>query len=257
MGFITRALLTCLPLVVLAGRAQGADSGDEGARPRARVDTSAAAGSFLAFTHPAALDSQDGYATGMAGYDSARKSGLYEAAAEVRLWGPLSIRGGALYGQTNQRLRPSFGARVQALHESRSGVDAALGVFYRPEGLTEAEGELEAVVSTGAHLAGTYLLANLVYGQDPQGNERDGEIRLGAVRSVSSRLLLGLDGRLRYNLGSSAAKPEPKLDAFLGPAATVLVGPVALLAQAGASAFRLDAGTDVGMFVLGGLGAAF
>jgi hypothetical protein len=252
-----RLLALCVFLDLPAGRARAAAT-DEGEAPRPKAASSASVGSFLAFTHPAALDTQAAYATGTGGYDSARGSGLYEAAAEVRLWGPLSLRGGAVYTQQgNHRGRPSFGGRLQALHESKNGLDGAVGVFYRPEGLTEAEGELEAVFSAGTHLGATYLVGNLVYGQDPEGNERDGEVRIGALHPVTSRLLLGLDGRLRFDLGTSSAKREPKLDALVGPAATVLLGPVAFLVHAGASAFRLDAHTAYGMFVLGGLGTAF
>src|SRR5437660_642468 len=92
---VARFLALCVFLGLPAGRA-GAAATDEGEAPRTKVASSASAGSFLAFTHPAALDTQAAYATGTAGYDSARGSGLYEAAAEVRLWGPLSLRGGAL-----------------------------------------------------------------------------------------------------------------------------------------------------------------
>jgi hypothetical protein len=253
----TARLFALCAVMMMAGAAgaAGPDEGTETSRPA--TAPAAAAGSFLAFTHPAALDTQSAYATGTAGYDTARKTGLYEAAAEVRLWGPLSLRGGAVYAAGSQQLRPSFGARLQALHESRHGLDGSLGVFYRPEGLTEAEGELEAVASAGAHLAGSYLVGNLVYGQDPEGNERDGELRLAALHPAGSRLLLGVDSRLRFDLGSRASKPEPKLDAMVGPAATVLLGRVALLVHTGASAFRASASTSYGVFLLGGLGTAF
>jgi hypothetical protein len=256
--------MICRPAVLLLllsfsvpARADDRDGNDGAAAPPPRTAASAGAGSFLAFSHPAALDTQGAYATGTAGYDGARGSALYEASAEVRLWGPLSLRGGALYAQGEHRLRPSFGARVQVLHEARNGLDAAAGLFYRPEGLTEAEGELEAVVSAGAHLGSAYLLGNLVYGQDPDGNERDGEVRLAALAPVGGPVLVGLDSRLRFALGTRSAKKEPTLDALVGPSATVLVGPVALLLHAGGSAFRLDAHTAYGLFVLGGLGTAF
>jgi hypothetical protein len=248
------ATYTAFALAGWGVRAAGVDEG-EGGRPVAAP--SAALGSFLAFSQPASLGAQAAYGTGIAGYDSSRKAGLFEAAAEARLWGPVSLRGGAIYIRGAERARPSFGARLQALQESRNGIDGSFGVFYRPEGLTEPEGELEAVISVGGHLGATYLLSNLVYGQDPEGNERDGELRIGALRPVASRLLVGLDGRLRVALGSPSAKHEPTLDALVGPAATALVGPVAFLLQAGGSAVRLDTRATYGMFVLGGIGAAF
>jgi hypothetical protein len=217
-------------------------------------------GAFLPFSQPASIAGQRAYAVGVAGYDSARRAGTFEASAEVRLWGPVAIRGGAVYSNGDRRLRPSFGARVQGLQEGRHGVDGAVGVFYRPEGLTEAEGEIESVLSVGRHAGGTYLLANLLYGQDPEGRERDGEVRLAALRPVTTRFLLGFDGRLRFDLGSDATRlaqhNEPTLDALLGPSATALLGPIALSVQGGGSALRLRQSTSYGAFVAFGVGSA-
>jgi hypothetical protein len=220
----------------------------------------AADGSFLPFTQPASIDRQRAYALGVSGYDTARHTGTFEAAAEVRLLGPIAVRGGAVYTNGNRVLRPSFGARAQLLHEARQGVDGAVGVFYRPEGLTEPEGEIESVLSVGAHAGRTYFLGNLLYGQDPEGTERDGELRLAALRPVRARFLIGVDGRLRVDLGSDPAKlaqhHEPTMDAMVGPSATALVGPVALSLQGGGSALRLQGSTAFGMFVGVGIGTA-
>jgi hypothetical protein len=245
-----------------AVRAAGDDSGGTAAaRPASPVKNTVGTGNFFSLTHSASLDAQSAYATAMGGYDGARRSGLFEATAEVRVWGPFAVRGGAVYTGDDQKLRPSFGARVQALHENRHGVDGAFGVMYRPEGLTEAEGEIEAVLSAGAHLGKNYLLGNLVYGQDPEARERDGEIRLAGLRPVTSNLFLGFDGRVRFDLGSETAgglgRSEPKLDALVGPAATFLVGPVAFLVHGGASALRVRSEDSFGVFFLAGAGTAF
>jgi hypothetical protein len=250
-------LALCTAQLLPAGVARAAD--DELAAPAAKVEHSAAAGTFLPLTHAAAIDTQRAYGMGIGGYDSARSSGLFEATAEVRVWGPLALRGGAVYTSGDERLRPSFGARVQLLRESASGLDGAVGVFYRPEGLTEPEGEVEAVLSGGTHLGATYLLGNLVYGQDPEARERDGEVRLAALHPFSSSFLLGFDGRVRFDLGSQrgAGKVEPELDALVGPAASLTLGRVALLLHGGASAYRTTADTAYGAFVLAGLGSSF
>jgi hypothetical protein len=241
--------------VVATADGAGAEEGDARA--------AASRGVFLPLTQSPSVLSQRAHALGLGGYDGAHKAASFESAAEVRVWGPLAVRGGAVYATGSGVLKPSIGARVQALREDRHGVDAAAGVFYRPEGLTEPEGELESVLSLGRHVGATYLVANLLYGQDPEGNERDGELRLGALRPLGTSLLGGLDGRLRFDLGSSRTKlmahGEPVLDALLGPLATALVGPVALSLQGGGSALRLagQARTSFGAFVLGGVGAAF
>jgi hypothetical protein len=259
MPQILRSAIGAATLILvfpLAARATDGDAG-EGAAPPGGAHASAGTGSFLALTQSAALDPKSAYGFATGGYDSARGASLFEAAAEVRVWGPLAVRGGAVFTGGN-RLRPSLGARVQALREARHGVDGTLGVFYRPEGLTEPEGELEAVIALGTHLGATYLIGNLVYGQDPEGRERDGELRMSVLRPMSSRLHAGLDARVRFDLGSSVRGPgEPKLDALAGPTAALSLGPVALLLQGGGSALRLDKETSYGAFVLGGMGGGF
>jgi len=227
---------------------------------QARTASVATTGAFQSLSQPAVVDQWRGIALGLAGYDSARGTGTFEALGEVRLWGPIAIRGGAVYVASQDRLRPSVGARLQALREGRHGIDGGFGVFYRPEGLTEPEGEIEGVVSVGKHVGQTYLLGNLLYGQDPEGNERDGEVRFAALRTVgaSSRLVVGLDSRVRFDLGSDPAKlaahQEATFDALLGPSATALVGPVALSLQAGGSMVHRAQSSSYGAFVLTGVG---
>jgi hypothetical protein len=259
-----------VPVIVIwashAGAAERAAEdeqiGEEAPAHVSPVPTRATAslGAFLPFSQPAVLDQQRAYALGLGGYDSARHTGTFEAATEVRVWGPIALRGGAVYTNGDRTLRPSFGARLQLLRERRQGVDGAFGVFYRPEGLTEPEGEIESVLSIGAHAGQTYLLGNLLYGQDPEGNERDGELRLAALRPVWARFLLGFDARLRFDLGSNAVKlaqrHEATLDALIGPSATALVGPLALSLQGGGSALRLGQSTAYGAFVMMGIGTA-
>ena len=238
-------------------RAQGADDDHVNGTGPGPVDRSASVGTFLPLTHAAAVRAQSAAAAANGGYDGARHGSVFEATAEVRVWGPLAVRAGAVATGSDNRLRPSFGARVQVLREQVHGLDAAAGAFYRPEGLTEAEGEIETVLSAGLHLGRAYLLGNLVYGQDPEGNERDGEVRLAALHPVHQRVLLGLDGRLRFDLGSSnAGKGEPTLDALVGPTATLLLGRFALLAHGGASIVRMTS-TSYGPFIMGGLGSSF
>jgi hypothetical protein len=251
---VALALGLCLPGPARAEASEnetppGPRSGD--------VAASAGRGNFLFLSHAAAVGGQAGFASAGGGYDAARSSALFEATAEARVWGPLAVRGGAVYTGNDQRLRPSFGVRLQALREAAHGLDATVGAFYRPEGLTEPEGEVEAVIAAGAHVGRTYVLGNLVYGQDPEGKERDGEVRLGAVAPIASRLLLGLDSRLRFDLGSRAAgRGEPALDLLVGPTATVPLGRVALLLQGGASVVKMTA-VEAGPFVLAGLGSSF
>jgi len=253
--------ISIVTMLFASGAAVAAPPDTADVEREGRSDTISAVamrGAFLPLTLGASVRGQRAVALGLGGYDSARGQGTFEAAAEVGVWGPFAIRGGAVYAHATGTVRPSVGARVQGLAEARQGVDAALGVFYRPEGLTEAEGEVETIVSLGRHVGQTYLLGNLAYGQDPEGNERDGELRLAGLRQVRERAVFGLDGRLRFDLGSSAAKlalkHEATLDLAAGPTASVFVGPIALLAQAGASAVRFS-GANLRFGAFGTLGA--
>jgi hypothetical protein len=218
-------------------------------------------GVFLPFSQPAGIEKKGAYAVGLAGYDTAQRTGSFEAATEVRLWGPLAVRGGAVYTNEDRTLRPSFGARVQIVNERRAGVDGALGLFYRPEGLTEPEGEIESVLSLGRHVGGAYVLGNLLYGQDPEGDERDGEVRLALLHPVGGRLLAGFDSRLRLDLGSQAAKlaahHEATMDVAAGPTVAAALGPVAVSLQGGGSALRLAGQASFGAFMMTGLGVVF
>jgi hypothetical protein len=157
-------------------------------------------------------------------------------------------------------MRPNVGLRVQLLRQETHGLDGSAGVFYKAEGFTEPEGEIEAVLSAGARFGALSVAGNLAYGQDPEGNERDGEARAAIFRRW--RLFtVGLDARGRFALAdprSTAAQREPRVDLAALPFASVVAGPVALFAQAGVSALQLaNADLTVGMTALGGVGAAF
>jgi hypothetical protein len=251
-----------LVVVLAAPAARAADGSDDDGAVNFKAGQAASVGAFLPLSQAASIEGVRAYAVGLAGYDSARQTGTFEASTEVRLFGPVSVRGGAVYTSSTRSLRPSFGARVQALREARAGVDLSLGAFYRPEGLTEPEGEIESVLSVGRHVGSSYLLGNLLYGQDPDGHERDGEVRLAALRPVGPRWIVGLDSRGRFDLGSDrtilAQHMESTFDAVAGPLVTAVLKPVALSLQAGGSATRMPlANTRYGAFVMTGIGTAF
>jgi hypothetical protein len=236
----------CVLVLVIAigsaGRARAQAHDDaQASRSENRAAVSAEAGMFLPATIAARTDSQTGYVRALGGYDSARRSAQFEALADLTIIGPLAARVGVLYGQNPSRLRPSMGLRVQALSQERQGIDMGVGAYYRPDGFTEAEGEVEVVLAFGRRFGRFASFANLVYGQDPEGAERDGEVRLGALYAVSSVFQAGLDTRLRVDLGSSNGKRRveggAEYDLVFGPTASYALGPLALFAQAGMSVF--------------------
>jgi hypothetical protein len=197
---------------------------------------------------------------GSGGYDSSRRGPLANAAAEVTIWGPVALRVETAYSNDTNRMRPSVGARAQLLRQAAHGVDGSLTVFYKAEGFTEAEGEIETFASIGRRFRYIYLLGNFVYGQDPEGNERDGELRAAALHQRGA-FSLGLDTRVRFAIGPQhgpAQTTEPAFDLAGGPVVTATAGSFAVFAEAGPSAFKMaTADTRYGLQALGGLGAAF
>jgi hypothetical protein len=219
-------------------------------------------GSFLALTLTPSVGLGAAQAATFAGYDSASASPELQSFVEARVIGPLALRVGAELRDNGEELAPSIGARWQLLSQGRHGVMGAIAVFYKAEGFTEAEGELETVLSLGTRVGRTLLIGNLAYGQDPEGHERDGELRAAALYGLSDSLQLGLDARGRFDLGSERAKlraaNEPSYDLGVGPVLTVALGPVALGAHAGLSVLRyVDEKAQAGAIALGGLGTAF
>lgn len=228
--------------------------------PPPAVTTGVRDGLFLPSLLSPRVGAVPAHASGFGGYDSARGTAIANVTAEVRIWGPIALRGGAEYSPTRKEPRPTIGGRVQLLNQERHGVDGSLSVFYRPEGFTEPEGEIETFISVGRRVGRVMLLGNLVYGQDPEGNERDGEVRLGSLYSLSDRVTLGLETRLRFAIGpqkGTMAAAEPKLDFLAGPIVTATVGPLALFAEVGPSVFKATGSTSVGITGLGGLGTVF
>jgi hypothetical protein len=246
----------------IAGNARAEDT-DEEEKPRFRASRSAEDAQFLPLTLASRVDSQRAFVTTLGGYDSARASAILQGTSEINVWGPIAIRAGVVYTETTNTLQPTFGGHVQLLRQEKHGLDGSIAVFYKPEGFTEGEGEIEAALTVGRRFGRTGLYGNLVYGQDPEGAERDGEVRLAALYSLRENVHAGFDTRLRFDLGSSntaqrLAKLEADYDLVAGPTASLSLGPFALIAQGGASLFKLsNASLQTGGIGLAGIGAVY
>jgi hypothetical protein len=228
------------------------------------VALSTAEGAFLPLTLLPSVGPAIAMGSVLGGYDTAREAPRVESYAEAKIFGPVALRLGASLrdeGPENE-LAPSVGARVQVLRRERAGFDGALALTYKAEGFSEPEGELEAVFAIGTRIGKILILGNLVYGQDFEGNERDGELRAATLYQAMPKLHLGLDARGRFDLGSNddhlKAKNEPVYDLDAGPVLTATLGPVALNLHGGVSVIRhVDQQAALGAIVLGGLGTSF
>ena len=193
------------------------------------------------------------------GYDGAREAGVMEVQAAVRIFGPLSIHGGGIYVSDEDDVRPSLGAMVQIFEQDRSrvGLDAAFGLTYRPEGLTEPEGEIEAALAVGRRVGSLSIVASATYGQDAEGSERDGELRAAGLVPVG-RVLVGADARGRLALTRPSGSAEPDYDVVGGPALVWPIQSFAVTGLVGASVIGTsDDRTEAGVLGLFGLSRVF
>jgi hypothetical protein len=159
------------------------------------------------------------------------------------VWGPFRLV--LRVDNTTDKARPGIGAAAQFLTEAKHGVAASAYFSYKAEGFTEGEGELEGLVAFGKQLGPLHGTLNLAYGQDPEGNERDGEVAVGLHVEPAPRLFTGVVGRYRDALGSNGDKSTGIVRDALGAAtATYVVGRFGVTATAGITGVEvLDAGS--------------
>jgi hypothetical protein len=227
------------------------------------VQRSVAAGSYLPLSLAPDVGASTAQAGAQAGYDGARDAALLRSFAQATVYGPLALRLGVASSNAG-RVAPSVGGRVQLLKQPAHGVDFAASLFYKAEGFTELEGEIEGVLSVARRFDAWLLLSTLAYGQDPEGRERDAEITLACLLKLSRIAQVGLDARGRFGLGAEEEQEEaeradePEGDLQAGPVLNLALGPVVLSAQGGVSALRrADETTRVGLIAAAGLGSAF
>jgi hypothetical protein len=168
--------------------------------------------------------------------DGAAHTSTVDLNGEVHVWGParLVLRVDNVFAASGGKARPGIGAAVQLLDERKHGVASSAYVSYKAEGFSEAEGEIEGLVSFGKQLGAVHGTLNLAYGQDPDGVERDGELALGLHVEPIRGLFTGVIGRFRDALGSNGDKGTGILRDALGAAtATYVIGRIGVTASAG------------------------
>lgn len=173
-----------------------------------------------------------GITTGVVSWNGASKKTTVDLNGEVHLFGPVRLV--LRVDNVFDKARPGIGAAVQWLDERKHGVSSSAYFSYKAEGFTQAEGELEGLVSFGKQLGPVHGTLNLAYGQDPEGNERDGEAALGLHVEPLHGLFAGVIGRYRDALGSKGDKATGILrDALGGLTATYVIGRFGVTGTAG------------------------
>jgi hypothetical protein len=259
---VTLYSFTAVSLVLWGSSAQ-AEQELELSRENVTTEPPARTAHFL----PGALDAEMDSATaavgaGWAGYDGATKNPVASASAEAWVVPRLSFTAG--FGSTTQpgevRLRAQGGVRVMLLDQRHFGVNAAVGFLYRQDRFANEEGMLEWSALLSRRFGATLALANFVYAQDGEGDDREGELRVVGLHDFGLRLHLGLDGRVRTSLGSSdphrAEHSNPTFEFNAGPLLAYSMGRFSLVSEAGISGQKVDR-VRTGVLVLGGLAAAF
>jgi hypothetical protein len=201
-------------------------------------------------------------ATTWGGYDGAKHSPFWTLTVEARIIGRLVFVAGAGYTADlpgAPSLRPQIGFRAQLLDQARHGVDGAVAVMYRQDLFSGEGGFFQGAVALERGLGRVRLVGNLLYGQDGEGDDHDGEARLAALFEARRSVLVGVDARYRHSLDSTDPnrfiRSRPEYELLTGPTASYTRGSWAVMAEAGFSTVRTTV-TQSGLVALAGVGCS-
>ena len=103
--------------------------------------------------------------------------------------------------------------------------------------------------------------ANLVYAQDPEADDFEGEVRAAALYRAMPRLNLGLQASYHQDLGSTDerrfGRVQPDYELIAGPVATYARSGWVLLVQVGVDALQQQETKQVGAVAVAGIGTSF
>jgi hypothetical protein len=174
-----------------------------------------------------ATDAGNGFVNVLSDFDGSTDSIRVSALGEVNVWWRLraSVR---VLDVFSDEPRPGIGAGLRWLD---GDITSSAYLFYKTEGFTEPEGEIELLLSFERAFGAVQASANIAYGQDPEGNERDGELAL--VAHVEPRTGWFIGGTARYRDALGSTKESVIRDGFAGPTSTLTLGAFALSLNAG------------------------
>ncbi len=199
-----------------------------------------------------ATSAGNGFVAVSSNFDGARSAMRVSALGEVNLgW---RVRAAVrLLDVFSDTPRPGVGAGIRWLD---GDLTSTAYLFYKTEGFTQREGEVEALLSFERSFGAVRANANLTYGQDPEGNERDGEVAL--VGHVEPRAGWFVGGTARYRDALGTTKEPILRDGFIGPTSTLSLGSFAVSLNAGISMVQPQMGArKFGPATTLSLGAAF
>jgi hypothetical protein len=259
-AFIVSLSVLALALVSLPGRA-GAEGplAPEGEGSSFRRDVTR----FLPTTSSAVVGSSVSVSNAWGGYDGAARTPVFSVSTELRIVRRVSLIGGIAYtsaSASDPGLRPQLGARAQLLQQAASGVDASATLLYRSDRFTSEEGLFQGSIAVGRSFGETSAVVNIGYGQDGEGDDHEGEVRVAGIRHVGGGLHVGIEGRYMHSIDSTdphrAALGTPSMEAMAGPLVAYTAGRWSVVAEAGVSTRRTSR-LDTGVTAIAGVGTAF
>jgi hypothetical protein len=189
------------------------------------------------------------------GWGGAHAQAIGAISAEGLIAGRLTIRAGVDYDAGTSR--PSAGASYVLVDAATHPVGVLVGVAYKPEGLTEPEGEVEGTVALARQIGAGQLAGSITYGQDADFKEHDGEVAISGVEPIAKHAALGGVARYRNGLGS-ATDLGARWDSLAGAMARVQIDQYMLTFVGGTEVIGVDAGgTKVGVLGTVAVGAWF
>jgi hypothetical protein len=231
-------------LITSASAAQGNTSDEEvtgEARSEREASPAVRASTMVPFTTSPSGGLTYGVVT--SGFDGARNAVIYNAYADAKVYGGLSVRAGYASPDLAGRASALFGPRLQLLQQDRHGLDLGVALFYMPQNIYD-EGLLTAKLSLGRSFGPMRVLMHVAYGQDPEGDDHQAEAAAATLYRLSDALFAGVDARVRALVATSddkhAGLREPVLDLAAGPMLTYRFGMFAVVTQVGASALWMD-----------------
>jgi hypothetical protein len=250
--------LLLVPLLGGRARAEEATAADVVAAAPSRDATR-----FFATTSSAVVGTAATVTSAWGGYDGAARTPMFSVGTELRLVRRVSLVGGVAYGAASAAdsgLRPQVGARVQLLGQSASGVDATVGFMFRQDRFTSEDGLFQGSLALGRTFGETSALVNLVYAQDGEGDDHEGEVRLAALRHVRGGLHVGVEGRYMHAVDSTdphrMSLGTPSMEASAAPLVAYMAGSWAFIAEAGVSSHQTTR-FATGLTTIGGVGTTF
>jgi hypothetical protein len=179
----------------------------------------------------------------LGGYDGGHREAVGEAIAEGRITRFLAVRAGASSSDLWGHASATFGIQFGILREETAPLDLGLAVLYHPQSI-RGDGLVSAALLLGKKIGPVSTFGTLGYGQDPEGDDFMGWATLGAMYALSGRFRVGLDNRVRFQLGSDDEKfkgvVQPTMDFCTGPLLAYSLGPFDVTAQGGIAGLVLE-----------------